>query len=278
MGNIHTNIPLLKCEDGKSLIQVFGNAKINYCCMQPSVSKQLRVRSTSVNRNTFSSQAMNYLKVHVSVMTQHHLGRFRDKIQLWKSIHLLQSFIWPLLPQVSSLFSTCSLVQAASTGQGFSAITETLTWVALVLTTDASVTSVFSIARKPFMQVLPCSPAAWPSSSPTSLQQSLLLQLRSPNVLLGFVWDCNMLFNVTELVNLCSTHTHKKNPHTKKPPPKKQKKTNSEKTTTVTQTEKQRILIIWYYHHTARVHIWLRHEGGEPYVPSYLQCRPSEVF
>lgn len=220
--------------------------------MLASVPNHLRVCSTSVNCNMFSSQATNYLKVHLTVTTQHHLGRFRDKIQLWKSIHLPQSFIWPLLPQVSCLFSTCSLVQAASTGQGFSAITETLTWVALVLTTGASATSIFSTARKPFMQVLPCSPAAWPSPSATSSQQCLSLQLRSPSVLLGFVWDCNMLFNVTELVNLC--------------------------TTTVTQTEKQRILIIWYYHHTARVHIWLRHEGGEPYVPNYLQCRPREIF
>lgn len=66
----------------KSLIQMFGNGIINYCCVHPYVPKQLRVISTSVNCNTFSSPATNYLKVHLTVTIPHHLGRARDKIQL----------------------------------------------------------------------------------------------------------------------------------------------------------------------------------------------------
>lgn len=65
-------------------------------------------------------------------------------------------------------------------------------------------------------------------------------------------------FNVTELGNYKIKYKNKK--------------------TSCHSNRKQKILIIWYYHHTARVCIWLRHEGGEPYAPSYLQCRPEEVF
>lgn len=150
---------------------MFGNAKMSYCSEHPYVPRQLRVLSASVSF-MFSSPTTNYLKVHLTVMTHHHLVRVRYTSEN-PSIHLSHAFIL-LLPQVFFLFNSVCVPLGRWHLQVRASLLEALTRVPLVLPIGVSATFIFS-------------------STPNSLQQSLLLQLKSLSALLGIVQDFTVL-------------------------------------------------------------------------------------